>query len=66
MVIENKNITRICTQCDKEYRDKQIIVNGVPCCKFAICPECIKALQIKMITLESQPFPFVNTCNKSK
>ena len=46
MVIESKNITRKCTQCNKEYKDEQIIVNGFPCATFAICPECLKALQI--------------------
>lgn len=45
MTIETRKIVKKCTQCEKEYNDEQVVVNGVPSCKFAICPECLKKLQ---------------------
>ena len=37
---EEKNVSLKCTECGQDYEDTQIIVNGVPSCKFHICPEC--------------------------
>lgn len=38
--IEERDITRICHACNKPYKDKQIVVNGVPSCSFALCSNC--------------------------
>ena len=44
MIIESKIVIRKCSICTKEYSDTQTIINGVPCCKFAVCPNCLKTL----------------------
>lgn len=41
--INERKVNRICTVCNKEYEDTQIIINGIPSCKFNICPECKKS-----------------------
>lgn len=45
MTIEIRKIVKKCTQCKKEYSEDQTIINGIPSCKFAICPECLKKIQ---------------------
>lgn len=40
MYIEEKEITRVCTICGKEYKDVQVIINKIPVYKFAICNDC--------------------------
>lgn len=44
MIIESKTVIRKCSSCTKEYSDTQIIINGFPCLKVAICPNCLKTL----------------------
>lgn len=40
MCIEEKEITRVCTICGKEYKDVQIVINKFPAQKLAICNDC--------------------------
>ena len=41
---EEKNVSLKCTECGQDYEDTQIIVNGIQCCKFHVCPECKRKL----------------------
>ncbi len=41
--IEEKDMIRTCSVCKKSYKDKQIVVNGITSCMFALCPEYRKA-----------------------
>lgn len=41
MVIESRKITKKCSKCNKVYEDEQILINGVPRCKYALCSECL-------------------------
>lgn len=50
MVIESKKSIRICSKCNKTYEDEQILINNVPCCKYALCSECSKEVQTKLIS----------------
>lgn len=43
MMIAEREINRTCSCCKQEYKDTQILVNGVPCIRFNICPDCIKS-----------------------
>lgn len=40
--IEERNITRICHSCNKPYKDKQIVVNGIAAAKYPLCTNCRK------------------------
>lgn len=40
MNIEEKEITRVCAICGKEYKDVQIIINKCSTQKYAICNDC--------------------------
>lgn len=44
MNIKEKEITRVCTICGKEYKDVQLIINKVPAQKFHICNDCLKTM----------------------
>lgn len=43
MMIAEREISRTCLCCKREYKDTQILVNGVPAFRFNICPDCIKS-----------------------
>lgn len=40
--IEEKDITRVCSACNKPYKDKQIIINGFAAVKYPLCTNCRK------------------------
>lgn len=42
MILKKEKITRVCSFCGKAYKDTKISINGVPCCKYAICGDCRK------------------------
>ena len=44
--IRKKDIIRVCRICGKKYKDTQIIIEGVPSCKFAICNNCKNKMQL--------------------
>lgn len=43
MIITEREISRTCLCCKQEYKDTQILVNGVPSARFNICPDCIQS-----------------------
>lgn len=43
MIIAEREISRTCLCCKKEYKDTQIFVNGVLSLRFNICPNCIES-----------------------
>lgn len=44
MEIHERNVVIKCHECGRDYEDTQTIVNGIPCCKFHVCPECKRKL----------------------
>lgn len=40
MYIETKEIIRVCSLCNKKYKDNQIIINKCPAQKYSICLKC--------------------------
>lgn len=43
MMITEREISRTCLCCKREYKDTQIFVNDVPSFRYNICPSCIKS-----------------------
>lgn len=43
MIITEREISRTCLCCKQEYKDTQILVNGVPSVRFNICPDYIQS-----------------------
>ena len=43
MMIAEREINRTCLCCKQEYKDTQILVNGIPSFRFNICSDCIES-----------------------
>ena len=55
MYIKEKEITRVCTICGKEYKDVQIVINKFPAQKLAICNDCRETITCSHeITLQNK------------
>ena len=52
---EEKTVSFKCLECGRDYEDTQILINGVPCCKFRICPECKEKVIEAVLSQQKQP-----------
>lgn len=51
ILIDEKDITRICHACKKPYKDKQIVVNGFAAVKYPLCTNCRKPISAIVVNV---------------